>query len=395
MRRHLFLIIIATLGLTVSVGLVNYWVDPLLLYRLRDGGGNLLSRIDQFPNMRLYKPYHVTRLKPDTLVIGTSRSGSLRLSSGGDDRYPAYNASMPGLTVHELDAMVRHTHAGSPLSRLVIGLDFLALVTTEPLSRPGFDDRRLVRSDDGFHSADFLLQRMSDVRATLFSWDMLRQSVRAVRRPENLPRRYYSDGAWSQVGMRLSGTAGYLYNARFGLNVKNLGSFRIPENIELLADLLDFCHRNGIETTLFFTPVHAFFVDFWYRLGQGDLWRDAHAEVLRVNRAVAEAHDSSPFDVLGFQAEEQVVAEPIYPRGQAEKAWFGDGLHYGDKLAGKIGRAIEHSPHGFGLVLSQHNLDVYLDQVESISQNFVSSNKGQVAKLHRKLADVVKLQPIR
>ena len=385
MKRHLVYTAVLITFLALCVALVNFRVDPLLLYYHRNSGDEVLSRVEQFPNMRLYKPYHVARIKPRTVIIGTSRSGTIRLPARREGDRSAYNLSMPGLTMHEMLGMVKHAHAGEPLRRLIIGLDFLALVSTTPLSRPGYEESRLSGASDQTPSSATLLQRFGDARETLFSFDMLRQSLRAIRRPDNLPRLYFADGSWRQLGTRLSGNAGYIYNARFGLNLSNVEHFRTGENILILEQLLDFCHRNNIETTLFFTPVHAFFVDIWHRLGKESLWRDAHSEVLRVNRQAAQRAGREPFEVLGFQTEAEVVTEPIYPTGKASDSWLSDGLHFGDKLAIRIIESISGSPHTFGESLDQRSLNPYLDRTDSIRRDFLRSNEKQVMTLYDKI----------
>jgi hypothetical protein len=385
MKRHLVYTAGLITFLALCVALVNFRVDPLLLYYHRHGGEEVLSRVEQFPNMRLYKPYHVARIKPHTVIIGTSRSGTIRPPKHGEVDGSAYNLSMPGLTMHEMFGMVRHAHAQEPLRRLIIGLDYLALVSTTPLSRPGYEESRLSGASNRTHSIALLLRRIGDTRETLLSFDMLRQSLRAIRRPDNLPRLYFADGSWRQLGMRLSGNAGYIYNARFGLNLSNLEHFRTRENILILEQLLDFCYRNNIETTLFFTPVHTFFVDIWHRLGKESLWREAHSEVLRANRQAARRSGRKPFEVLGFQTEAEVVAEPIYPTGKASDSWLSDGLHFGDKLAVKIIESVLLSPRMFGESLDERSLNPYLERTDVIRRDFLRANQKQVTALYDKI----------
>jgi hypothetical protein len=393
MKRHLVFIAAFIAVQVVLVALVNFRVDPLLLYRHSGGGGELLSRIEQFPNMRMYKPYHVSGFRPDAAIIGTSRSGTLRFAPRSGGNIAGYNLSMPGLTMHEMLGMVKHAHAQRTLRRLIIGLDFLALVSSRPVSRPGFEAARLREPGDRPLSSALLLQRISDARETLVSVGMLRQSLRAIRQPANLPRFYFADGSWRQVGTRLSGEAGYVYNARFGMNLSNLPHFRTDENMEILEELLDFCHSNGIDTRLFFTPVHVFFIDIWHRLARDNLWREAHAEVLEANRRAAGRHRGQPFEVVGFQAEREVVTETIEPTGKGAGSWFSDGLHFGERLAGKIMASMQESPGSFGEVLDEDTLDRYLEQSDAARRAFLRDNHKQVMKLYNKIEFITAPRP--
>ena len=119
-------------------GAFNFFVDPLMLFHHRGEGIATLNRIDQFYNMRLYKPPHITSLKPEAIIIGSSRTGTMRPRHPSWDGLAAYNLSIPGMTLSELTALVKHAQANGPLDKLMIGLDYQALVTPVPVYRTGF-----------------------------------------------------------------------------------------------------------------------------------------------------------------------------------------------------------------------------------------------------------------
>ena len=176
---------LATLGLLFALffgacGLVNYIVDPYQLYHFDIEDKDTLGRIEQFYNMRFYKPQHVGQVEPEALVIGSSRSGGLQ------PQYPTlpepvfYNFAVPGITAYEMLRSVQHANAIKPLSNLVIGIDFEEFIKPWDLYRPGYVEARMLRSSGDIYSPGYWVQRFSDVRMSLFSFDALIQSIEAM-----------------------------------------------------------------------------------------------------------------------------------------------------------------------------------------------------------------------
>lgn len=391
MKRYLIVILVATTLIVGGVGIINYRVDPFLLYHHRDGGDQLLGRIDQFYNMRLYKPYHVNRRKPEAIIVGTSRSGSIRAQHPSWENLRTYNFAMPGMTVYELGQLVKHAQAVQPLSQLIIGLDYHALVRAVPTYRPGFEPARLVEKPAEFRSPAYIAQWFRDLQTFLFSFDMSRESLRAVAPTASFPRIYYADGAWKGVGRELVGRGGYIFVARSAVESIQVTPFRLEDNLPYLRDLLHFCYRNNINTKLFFTPTHVFFVDLWFRIASEQLWRDAHREILAINNEIAREYNRPPFEIWGFGDVKEVVAEPIYRSKDIDKAWFMDGAHYGTKLAEHIMEALLGPEGDFGRIVTPDTVDDYLDRVNSIREQFFRANPKQVAGLHDRIGNVPEL----
>jgi len=385
MKRYLVSVAVILLLILGSVAAFNFLIDPLLLFHHRDAGAEQLSRIDQFHNMRLYKPYHVNRLQPDAIIIGSSRTGTIRPNHPSWRGLTGYNFSVPGMTMYELSRSVRHAHANRPLRKLMIGLDYNTLVSPDPLYRPGFAPARMARSPADFYSAAFNKQRIQDLQGTLFSFDMMGESLLAVTRTSPGIRRYYPDGAWRALSKQLTGRGGYTYVATNALTARTGAAPDSSDNLLILRDLLEFCYRNNIEARLFFTPTHVFFVDLWFHLASRQLWRSTHQNIVVMNTALAAQYGRSPFAIRGFGNEQQVVDEPLYRTRDIEKAWFNDGVHYRTRLAERIMAALWDPDEDFGQSLDTANIGEYLDSVEALSRHFVESNKQLVDDLHKKI----------
>ena len=385
MNRYLLLVLTLTALSVIAVGSFNYIVDPLLLYNEKNSGVEKLSRIDQFANMRTYKPHHVNQRRPDAIVIGSSRSGTLRPNHASWQAVSGYNFSLPGATIFELYRAVLRAHANHPLQRLMIGLDYAALITSQPIYRSGFESSRLARASTDFRSPAYIMRSLRDIQATLFSVDGAVQSVRALSPAKPIIRTFQPDGSWQAARIGLAGRGGYLYVAKTQLNAAKNSVFGSDANLEILRQLLDFCYQNNIETKIFFTPMHAFFLDLRFQMASEDLWYTTHREIVKLNTSLAHGYGRQAFDIWGFGDDSDIVAEPIYHKRQIEQAWFNDGIHYRLRLADAIMETMWGASGNIGQKLTDKNIDAYLNSAIAIKDSFIASNQQLVDDLHSKL----------
>ena len=386
-RYLIFVLVFASVVLT-GAGAFNYLVDPFLLYHHRGGGDQLMGRLDQFYNMRLYKPYHVRQKAPEALIIGTSRSGSIRPQHPQWRNLSTYNFATPGMTVYEMNHQVKHANAVRPLTKLLIGLDYHALVRANPQSRPGFEPWRLAEEPRDFASPRYIAQWLLDLQSFLFSFDMLGESLRALDPLPDAPRAYYADGTWEGVSKALVGRGGYIYVARSAVNSIEFTEFRLEANLPYYRDLLHFCYRNEIDTTLFFTPTHVFFVDLWFRITSRTDWRKTHRALVAINEEIAAEYGREPFDIMGFGDEAEVVPEPIYRARDIDRAWFKDGAHYGTRLGERLLDGLLDPSSDFGKPLTTANIDDYLTRIDELREKFMRSNRQDIEDLHSRIGHV-------
>ncbi|MEH6582658.1 MAG: hypothetical protein V7754_12035 [Halioglobus sp.] len=386
MKKYLVTVGLLSALLFGACGLVNYLVDPFQLYHFNIGDADTLGRVEQFENMRFYKPQHVRRVKPEALVIGSSRSGGLQPEQPSWQGLASYNFSVPGITAYEMLRSVQHANAIKPLSRLAIGIDFEEFIKPYDRFRPGFAEARMLRSPKERYSPGYWMQRFSDIRISLFSFDVLMQSIEAVVERAPKIRRYFSNGAWEPVSRKLTGRGGYVFTGRNMLILNEKGGLNPQKNLQQLRKLLRFCYRNNIETRLFFTPTHAFLVDFWYRQGHRSMWQDLRRQVLQINIETAKEFGRSPFDLVGFDQLSGIVDEPIYRARDIDKAWFSDGVHFRPRLSQLIMASLWDGDSDFGRRLSAENIEVYLQEVDELRESFVHSNGDMLEDVHSRIS---------
>jgi hypothetical protein len=385
MKKYLAIVFLVSLLVIITAGAVNYAVDPLLLYRYEPTNTDKLNRIDLFLQGRVYKPGHISRLKPEAIIMGSSRSAGIRPAHPDWDGLSSYNGSVPGLRIYEMLRFVEHAHANRPLKKLMLGIDFNSMVVPEPLFRPGFVEARMATSAGDFSSISYRIQRLKDFHTTLFSLDMLDLSTAALRMRNPGIRRFNADGSWESTSKsKLVGPPGYTFVINNAIDRNRERELSASANIAKLGELLRFCHRNSIETKIFFTPTHVYLVDVWQQLSSRNLWRQVHRDIVKVNETIAIEDGRAPFEIWGFGNIDGISNEPIYSRQDINKAWFNDGVHFRARLAENIMNAMWAEDRHFGSTLSVTTINGYLDDIESMRDSFMEKNSGTVYELLNK-----------
>lgn len=385
MKRYSYSVGLILLLMISGFGAFNFFVDPLLLYHHRDGDDSALNRVDQFDNMRFSKPQHILYRKPEAVIIGSSRSGTITPMHESWAGLNSYNFSLPGITLNEINRSVRHAHANRPLEKLMIGLDYQAVVSKLPTSRAGFKGQRLVKDSAGFHSLPYLHQQLLDLQESLFSLDIFGESLSALASQGPRTRAYSTDGSWRSITTQLTGRGGYIYSASNTLKTREVTEFDPETNLAILEDLLRFCYSNNIETRLFLTPTHVFVVDLWFHLASEELWRNTHHQILNMNAELAREYNQPAFGIRGFGHEKSVTDEPIYRSRDIEKAWFDDGIHYRAKMARGLMKSVWSPDTDFGQQLTPDNIDAYLDSIDILRREFMRDNSDLVKDLHTRI----------
>lgn len=386
MKRYLQLVAALTVLICLAVAAFNYVVDPYGIYRLTTADSKRLSRIDQFYFMRLSKPRLLPRLKPDAVIVGTSRSSTIKPQHPAWQSNRGYNLAVPGMTVYETLRFVEHAHASAPLKKLMIGLDFQAFMTAEPPLRIGLTEQRLARTARDLRSIPYLRQSATDITDTLLSLAALSRSAAALSGNGNTAqRRYFPDGTWETTARTVAGKSGYVFMGSDRLANHRNDAFQSGNNMSLFADMLRFCHRQKIDTRLFVTPMHVFMVDVWQQLGYAQQWRNVHQQLVAVNETVANELGAPPFTLVGFNNARGIVDEPIDSGGNSEAAWFHDGVHFRYGLGDAIMHSVWGNSESIGTVLNKNTITPYLAAVDALTESFLARQAGLVADIRQRI----------
>lgn len=382
-KTYSLVLCLVTIVLTASIAVFNYVTDPYLLFGLSTADAQRLSRIDQFNHMRVTKPAYMREVKATAVIVGSSRSARLHPEHAAWTNEKGYNLAAPGMTPQEILGFIQHAHAIQPLSKVMIGLDYEAFIRSTPVVRQGFEINRMARSREQLDSIPSKLQYLNDLTDSLFSIQAMSSSLAATTGISPPGRRYFMDGTWETTTDFLTGRAGYVYVGQNVVITHRASALDTRDNLQRLADILLFCQNNNIETRLFFTPTHVFFVDLWRQLGDEAMWRDFHRQVVEINHYVASETGKAPFPLWGFSHADTIVNEPIYRKRNASKAWYDDGVHTRVRLGKKMMNDVWGERAEHGRLIGPDNIEAYLEEVFAMTDQFNNENRQMLDKLRQ------------
>ena len=177
-----------TLILAAVAG-ANLAVDPFGIYPVPQRAGFNLQKAGQHGHDRMVKAYAMARLRPDVVMLGTSR-----VQYGLDPSDPAlvagarrpYNAGLLGSNVYAALRYLQHAHALGPVTTALVGLDPLMFDDSPAAAAAAgrdFLEARLRADPQGRPQLGLALE---DGAATLLSYDALRLSARTLRKQASL-----------------------------------------------------------------------------------------------------------------------------------------------------------------------------------------------------------------
>ena len=118
---------LATLLLILSVvGAATSTLDPFGIHRWIEVPGINAHKPATHARVRMFKAYEVERVKPETVILGSSRSHvgfSCRHPALARLPGPCYNLAFDGATTREMFEYLVHANEIRPLRTVLLGLD--------------------------------------------------------------------------------------------------------------------------------------------------------------------------------------------------------------------------------------------------------------------------------
>jgi hypothetical protein len=138
-------------------------VDPYYVFGTPDIPGINVVRPRYENHVPAVKPYQVRRIKPDAIILGSSRAEvALDPQHPGWDGKNVFNFGLPSATSYEVMLAFLHAQSVAPLKQAVIGLDFFGFNIFFPRDQEYLEGRF---SGDGVRAfADFLTAELAKRR---------------------------------------------------------------------------------------------------------------------------------------------------------------------------------------------------------------------------------------
>jgi len=408
---------LAVCGLVMAVIVaVNLLVDPFGMFHLVEVAWLNGKRPAIYHRVRVMKAYDLRRIRPQAVVLGTSRSHlGLRMSHPGWQvpRSRRYNLAFDGATTREMYAYLRHAHAITPLRQVVLGLDAYHPLPVPASTRPDFDEDVLLKDDSlGSRLAVRLedLKLLSGATTLLESWHTVAAQTDSLpswfapdgqrlgdaffHRPgeaymQDGPRHYFDDIDRLEVGFQLQ------WRVPRPARATGFIPPATPDNsatsLDYIGRIVAFCRDESIDLRIFITPSHVHQLEIAAATGGWTVLEDGKRALVRLLAADAARHPADPpIPLYDFGGYSSVTTEPLPAKGsRQEMRYYWDSSHFkevvGDWVLDKVldtRRAGSPLPADFGVKLTPENIEGEIARARAARVLYRLGHDDEIEAIH-------------
>lgn len=396
-------------GLLLLVAGVNALVNPFNLYEEPRFAGINDYKYMLIKHQRLSKAAEVLRLRPDCLVLGTSR-----MQVALDPAYPgwgachAYNLALNNAGIYESLRYFQHAVALRKPKDVILELE----QNYGQQTQGGFSEERFVVKPDGSPNPGWWRAYAYDVFTGIVSWEALHASWRTVFPVYQKKPGGPEDGFWEYTpvdGKMLRHGQHALFRAlmleAFGQNrsPRALGpvSFRgaaaltndgdtFAGGYEYLRAILALAHREGVRLHLVIPPSHAWLWDGLLEAGSWPGFEMQKRMWVSVNEDEARRAGRAPFPLWDFSGFNAYTTEPVPPADDRETRmrWYWEAQHFtrqlGDRMLDRMladGAKNPRRADDFGVRLDSRNIEARLAAIRAAGDRWRREYPQDVAEI--------------
>jgi hypothetical protein len=405
--------------LLLMVAAFNAVVDPFGMVLLIDSPTLNARKPGIYTRVRLFKAYEIARVRPQTIILGTSRS-HIGFSCGHEALKrldgPCYNLAFDGATSREMYAYLRHAYAVRPLKHVFLGLEPYHLAPSFSTVRPDFDplvlrnpegnavprwlsgDLRLLISLDTLKTSIETLEAQAVPEPTWFAPDGQRLGEVFFRQIDGRfrqlgPRGYFDLTDQQEVGYQTE----WMISARRKHAVLRADPPPDPNEASLayVRRIVEFCRTHRIDLRIVVTPAHAHQLEI---MAASSDWTELEKKKRDLVRIVDEENslypDSTPTPIVDFSGYSSITEEaPPAPGSRSELRYYWDSSHFkaivGDYVLDRVygvSSPARQIPPDFGVRLTATSIERYLVEQRARQADYRRRFPDDVARLRALVA---------
>jgi hypothetical protein len=378
---------------------LNWFVDPFGIYYSPDIRGLNVSKPQITDYSRLYKAYNVAKVKPNTVILGTSLAWT-----GIDPEHPAwsdppvYNLAFNSAWVYEIARYLQHAQNIHPLKQALILLDFYSF-NTEEAKGPDYDEAYLSIDYSGqsnpFSSVKVIVQTMFSYNALKNTFITLGANIIGWQKYQVLDN-----------GMEVRTSADTDYNTSFIRVTRNFvrpvenyqfdrpGTDPLP--FEAYRKILRMAYHNDIDLRLVISPFHVY---HWETLEARGLWPEFETwkrKLVVINQEESELAGRAPLLLWDFAEYSEYTTEDVPPKGSnMTMKWYIDSAHFttalGDLMLNKVygyQPDSQESLDDFGMIITPDNIEAHLSEIRQKSEQYRMTHYDDIAAIENMVKDI-------
>lgn len=424
--RYCMIALATGLALVATIAGINALVDPFGMYRSFEVEGLNAYKPTVFNRVRLYKAFELRRIRPQAIILGTSRSHlGIRCSHEAWGRLdgPCYNLAFDGATTREMYQYLRHAHAIRPLRHVVLGLDTYHAAPTASFTRPDFDplvlrdtdtpgwwrlvtgDLRLLASLDTLRATMVTLRSQGSSGPSWFTPDGQRLGDVFFHRPgEDFvvhgPRAYFDEIDRLEVGYQTEGAAPRPHASAEPSSAND----RQESSLAYIRRIVDFCRREEIDLRILVTPSHVHQLEIAAAAGAWPGIEDGKRALVRLLADDSAQHPTrAPIPLIDFSGYSSITTEALPPVGsQEEMRYYWDSSHFkanvGDLVLDRVfglTDAARSVPPDFGIFLTTESVEATLVEQRVAQAAYRAHFAEEIAQLRALVRSRLEVQTIK
>ncbi len=357
-----------------AVSIFNWCINPYDVFNTLEIKGFNQAKPEKLKNTRLFKAVAITRLKPITVFLGSSRTDYGLEPNHPALTKPAYNLGLGASSPYELLAYLRHTiYNQKNVQQIVIGLDEFMFNAHNEAS-PDFSEARLEKKN-------IILQ---DTINTTFSLDAFTASKETIETSKSKPN-YITYSPQGQLQLRLIDRDKSATNYRFNTSISfYFKSF--PQDYKLsskhlndLKKIIKLAQDNNIKIKAFISPSHATRYEAIRVAGHWQEYEEMKRQLVKI------------LPVWDFSGYNSITTEPISENIEN----YIDDSHYKEKIGNLVlnrlfNYEIENVPDDFGVLITPQNIESHLAKIRSQQTIWRKNNPEEVEMVKNLQKEVTK-----
>ena len=348
-----------------SVCLINYIVDPYNLYKT-----NLFkNKPKEFEYMRLIKAINIEKIKPISIVLGTSRA---EMAIDPDHEYfikPSYNLANAGSTMYETKYYLKEAILQGKLKKVLLVADW-----------------RMFNDVNMKQVADFETYfENRNIYKYLLNYKVFQDSLFTIKN-KNIVSLYNNNGQMKEDYLNkivLSNGGHYKTmikeekNYYKELSDNNLYKDTQKSSLLDFIEILELCYKNDIELDIVFGPSH---IRQWEAF---DYYKDYETlltwkkDLVEIVQKVANKFNKIPFRIVDFAVYNEYTSEKIPTEENQSMVYHYEGSHYKPKLGEMLLKSLSsgYYHNNFGVELNNKNIDSHLQKLREDRNKFINTKE--------------------
>ncbi|MCW8922097.1 MAG: hypothetical protein OQK69_00510 [Gammaproteobacteria bacterium] len=351
---------------------------------------------------RLSKFYQVERVKPDVILLATSRGMVVPDEYFSTEDMTGFNFSMPSASIYELYRAMQHAHAIKPLKRVVIGIDeeFVNGV------QPNFSEGRVIVNYNGDINVSKWIQRIKDVFLSLLSINAFRSSVSTIKKQKESPsligyKQHYISrvvraGGHRQMFRKMESSVFYSHDINnHGCDKKLMENKSMPSVNIYFEKIIDLAYKENIDLHVYFSPIHARLYEVKHMIGKWPCMEKTKQDVVNVVEYKAKQYGRMSYPVWDFSGYNAITMEAVPEKDDSLSmmTWYFEGSHYTRDTANCIFSNMFNKKDmcvNFGIKLTSADLDKHLYDIRSNRKTYIKHYNEDINEIGSMLDSVVR-----